>query len=217
MMTLSLDSESKARIWLGEEEFPAWQFRALYQSEYRLDTRRRKFPYGKRAAAVELLRSQDGKIEYGALGATFNPRQVEWLTTYISSTHAMLLKVLLADTLARGLDTVYVGLAERSASGIYKALEQTDAARLLGAGTLRLQFGAFGKHSSSVQIFAYLTNIVLQLLVVDPKTMTERRALNLLKRVLQAPAVQTEESMPDLGLPDFGAFKWPESKRPEFE
>lgn len=88
MITFTLDGISKARIWLGEEEFPTWEFRALYQSEYRLDARRRKFPYGKRAAAVELLLSKDGEIEYGAIGATFNPRQTEWLTTYISSTHA---------------------------------------------------------------------------------------------------------------------------------
>lgn len=203
MMTFTLDGESKARVWLGEEELPSWQFRALYQSEYRLDTRRRKFPYGKRAAAIELLLSKDGKTEYGALGATFNPRQTEWLTTYVSSTHAMLLKVLLADTLARGFDTVYVGLAERSASGIYRALEQTDAPRLLGAGTLRLQQGAFGRNSSTVQIFEQLTTIVLHLLTLDPRTITERRTLNLLKRVLQAPAAQAQESSPEFERPEF--------------
>lgn len=183
MIPVELDDGIKARVWFGDE-IPNWTFRPVGSRQYKIDTRRRKFPYGQRSAAVELLQTGEAGTRYGALGATFHPRQTDYLSIYLLSTYPFLDKILLADSLAKGLDAVYVGLYGQGASGVEDALDHDEIPGLLGSGTLRFPYAAYGRSTSSREIFEQIAIIVFKLIALDQKTITPRIIKNLFKREL---------------------------------
>jgi len=218
MIPIELNDTIKARIWL-DDDVPNWSFDAEGETtpNYRVDTPKRKFSTRRRSAAVELLRTDEGRVSYGALGATFYAKDNEWLSIYVhrsfaSSFMAEMLrnfarergektsryeeKVVLVDTLAKGLDTVYVALNRDGVEGVSDTLERIDLAHLFGSGTLRFPYGAYGRTTSSKEIFEQLTGIVLKLLVLNRKTLTPRILKNLLKREL-FPAPSKEAAQPE--------------------
>jgi hypothetical protein len=200
MIPVELDGGIKSRVWFGDE-IPNWTFRPIGSRQYKIDTRRRKLPYGERSAAVELLQTGEAGIRYGALGATFHPRQTDYISVYLHSTYPFLDKILLADSLAKGLDAVYIGLPSLGATGVEDALSDDEIPRLLGSGTLRFPYAAYGRSSSSREIFEQIASIVFKLIALDQKTITPRIVKNLFKREL-FPAVPRPARQPEYADPN---------------
>ncbi len=185
MITLSWDSACKARIWLGN--IPNWRYLGIWVLEHRHDAHRQKYSTTMRTAAVEVLISQGERTLYGALGASFYPKPSDYLVTRISI--SLLENMLLVDSLARGVDTAYVGLPHAYVDGVWNTIKRPDLPQLLGAGSLRFRDAAYSRTGSSPLLFEQLSAIVVKLLTLEKKTVSEATLNDLLRQELHLKAL----------------------------
>ncbi len=134
-------------------------------------------------AAVELCLPTGGMIRYGLLGALFLPDGSDQLVIRVPFSKREGLPF--SDSLASRLDTVWKGLPDEFAESVLHSSLNTDTIQSLGAGKLRFCCAAHGELGSSIWIFSALSRIVVKLLCIDRKVVSEENLLKLVQNEIR--------------------------------
>jgi hypothetical protein len=152
---------SQVRIWMDEPLPPAFIGDTRWTTTLPAASPASSTP---RSAGVEIYFITEPRTVYAAIGGAFTPNpnatqtlvQVEATDTYAGDDHLPWV-----DALARGLDTVRVGIYREYLRGVEGGLRVASERGLLQAGALRLNRGAQGELGSSVMAFAGATFLLL--------------------------------------------------------
>jgi hypothetical protein len=184
MITLRWDHR-QARAWLGE--LPDWVTEEVEVIERHLEARAVR-SWSSNHVAVELYIPVGGFVANGALGATFVPRGSGRLDIQVSVSNPAGQPY--ATSLARSVDTVWLGIAPEFVGDILCVAADAGSAELLGAGTLRFSCGAHGVVGSSPWLFQVLTRLVIGLLARETHLMSQPELVSMFTRELERPPIR---------------------------
>lgn len=179
MRVLNLSLHRKARVWLGElPDLPHVDVDVL---EYAL-------PAGEpvvteqRRAAIEVMIPTGARIIYGLLGVEFSAEDTSQLLVQVavSPNDGEVVPWSIADR----SDEVRAGLPHEYVDGVVAGVNAAESPRLLGSGVLRFNCAAHGAVGSSQDVFRRAAMIVVRLLCLDPRSVSEQRLVELLEEQL---------------------------------
>jgi hypothetical protein len=170
---------SRARIWF--DELPDWHYKGTEIIERQLESAMSDQPIHQ-SSAIELFIPIGGRFYYGALAVTFVPATAGPLVIQVPVLEWKKgADDILQDALPGiKLDTVVIGLLPEYANGIFDGLLNTVTAQVLGSGTLSVSGAAHGAVGSSPSMFKVLSRILVRLLTLDEKKVSDEQVIKLM-------------------------------------
>jgi hypothetical protein len=184
---------SRARIWF--DELPDWHYEGTEVIERQLESTMSDQPIHQ-SSAIELFVAGGARFYYGALALAFVPATAGPLVIRVPVLDWEKGSYdILQDALpGKQLDTAIIGLLPEYANGIFEGLLNTVTAQVLGSGTLSVSGAAHGAIGSSPRMFEVLSRILVRLLTLDEKNVSDEQLIKLIGEVwMQARKMQYAE------------------------
>ncbi len=179
MKTLLLNGRS-IHIWLNE--MPDWTYKVGNVDQRCLSTTKRYTETVQRLA-IEMIRLGP-KPHYGALGAVFVPDESQQLHVEASVSNDQ--GDIVADSLARRIDTVRKGFPEEYVAGFLDGIMPYEQLQTLGGGTLSFCCALHGEIGSSIGFFQVIGRVIINLLTHQLSSLSDEDLVEIIQKSIRS-------------------------------
>ena len=172
--------EKPVNIWL--DELPDWTYEVLNVNQRGLSTTKRHAMTVQRLA-IEMI-VPGPRASYGALGAIFVPANSQQLCVKVSVTNDQ--GDIVADSLARRIDTVRKGFPEEYVVGFLDGIMQYEPLQTLGGGTLSFCCALHGEIGSSIRFFQVIGRVIINLLHHQLSSLSDEELTEIIQKSIRS-------------------------------